>query len=207
MTDRAQPGARGSTMRNIEAGEATSQYGDGWIVPAAEPTLSATRYADLDETQFDEFDATYGAGSLTVTIAAGEAFVSGWVARDVTTDIDLAADTADQDVVLAWNPDAVYDDQQHATRDEADEAVVDLSGNVPDDYPAITLWTFTTDANGVTDAVDARDIGPTADAETVSAARRLTIPSYATEDDLPNQPEASVAYVEDEQQLYVFKGA
>lgn len=109
--DRAQPGARGSTNRNIEFGETTGQYTDGWIVPADDPTLSAQRYTSLDETAFNEFDATYSADSLTITIDPGEAFVDGWLARDEPTDIDLATNDAGQKVVIGWNPDVIYDDQ------------------------------------------------------------------------------------------------
>ena len=109
--DRAQPGARGSTNRNIEFGETTGQYTDGWIVPADEPTLSSQRYTSLDETAFNEFDAAYSADSLTITIDPGEAFVDGWLARDEPTDIDLATNDAGQKVVIGWNPDVIYDDQ------------------------------------------------------------------------------------------------
>jgi hypothetical protein len=158
--DRAQPGARGSTNRNIEFGETTGQYTDGWIVPADEPTLSSQRYTSLDETAFNEFDATYSADSLTISIDPGEAFVDGWLARDVKTDIDLAADTNDQAVVLGWDPDAIYDDQQHASRDEADKTIVGIKNDVDPMHPTVEIWMFDTDANGVTNATDHRDIDP-----------------------------------------------
>jgi hypothetical protein len=76
-----------------------------------EPTLSSQRYTSLDETAFNEFDATYSADSLTITIDPGEAFVDGWLARDEPTDIDLATNDAGQKVVIGWNPDVIYDDQ------------------------------------------------------------------------------------------------
>ena len=158
--DRAQPGARGSTNRNIEFGETTGQYTDGWIVPADDPTLSAQRYTSLDETAFSEFAASYAADSLTVTIDPGEAFVDGWLARDVSTDIDLAADTAGQTVVLGWDPDAIYDDQQHDVRDEADKVILALDDDVDPTHPTVEIWTFDTDAHGVTNVEDHRDIGP-----------------------------------------------
>jgi hypothetical protein len=158
--DRAQPGARGSTNRNIEFGETTGQYTDGWVVPADEPTLSSQRYTSLDETTFNEFDASYAVDSLTVTIDPGEAFVDGWVARDESTDIDLDADTAGQVVVLGWDPNAIYDDQQHNTRDEADRVIVALEGDVDSTHPNVAIWSFDIDANGVTNAEDHRDIGP-----------------------------------------------
>lgn len=158
--DRAQPGARGSTNRNIEFGETTGQYTDGWIVPSGEPTLSAQRYTSIDETAFNEFDATYSADSLTVTIAPGEAFVDGWLARDETTDIALEASVAGQTVALGWDPDAVYDDQKHDVRDEADKIILALEGDIAPTHPTCAIWTFDTDANGVTNVEDNRSIGP-----------------------------------------------
>jgi hypothetical protein len=158
--DRTQPGARGSTNRNIEFGETTGQYTDGWIVPSGEPTLSAQRYTSIDETAFNEFDATYSADSLTVTIAPGEAFVDGWLARDETTDIALEASVAGQTVALGWDPDAVYDDQKHDVRDEADKIILALEGDIAPTHPTCGIWTFDTDANGVTNVEDNRSIGP-----------------------------------------------
>ena len=158
--DRAQPGARGSTNRNIEFGETTGQYTDGWVVPADDPTLSAQRYTSLDETVFNEFDATYTADSLTVTIDPGEAFVDGWLARDVVTDIELDADTAGQTVVIGWDPNAIYDDQQHDVRDHADKVIVALKKNVNPTLPVVEVWTFKTDSDGVVIATDNRRIGP-----------------------------------------------
>jgi hypothetical protein len=174
--DRAQPGARGSTNRNIEFGETTSQYSDGWIVPSDDPTLSAQRYTSLDETAFNEFDAAYTTDSLTVTIDPGEAFVDGWLARDTSTDIDLEADTAGQTVVIGWDPDAIYDNQQHAVRDEADKIIVALEGGVVQSHPTVEIWTFDTDANGVTNAEDHRNIGPTLGADIVDD-NALNLPS------------------------------
>ena len=159
--DRAQPGARGSTNRNIEFGETTSQYSDGWIVSADDPTLSAQRYTSLDETAFNEFDASYSADSLTVTIDPGEAFVDGWLARDEPTDISLDADTAGQTIVIGWDPDAIYDDQQHAFRDEADRVIVTRESAVTEPLPSFPIWSVDTDGVGVTSAVDLRSIGPT----------------------------------------------
>jgi hypothetical protein len=159
--DCAQPGARGSTNRNIEFGETTSQFSDGWIVPADDPTLSAQRYTSLDETAFNEFGATYSADSLTVTIDPGEAFVDGWLARDEPTDIPLDADTAGQTVIIGWDPDAIYDDQQHAVRDEGDRVIVNRESALTEPFPSLPIWSVDTDCVGVTSASDLRSIGPT----------------------------------------------
>jgi hypothetical protein len=109
---------------------------------------------------FNEFDASYSADSLTVTIDPGEAYVDGWLARDVATDVDLAVDTGGQTVVIGWDPDAIYDDQQHNIRDEADTVIVGLEDNVDPTHPSIEIWTFDTDVYGVITAEDNRDIGP-----------------------------------------------
>lgn len=161
MTDRVQPGALGSRTYPMEVGDAVGQFSPGWIVPASDPTLSAERWAGIDETAFTEFDATYGGGSLDVDIGPGEAFVSGWLARDISTTITLAASTAGQTIVLGWNPDATYDDQVHATRDEADEVFISLESDAQDDDPYVPIWEFDTDGSGVTDVTDLRDLGPT----------------------------------------------
>lgn len=164
--DRAQPGARGSTNRNIEFGEATtSKILGGYIVSADEPTLSAQRYSSLDETAFNEFSASYTADSLTVTIDPGEAFVDGWLARDIATEIDLSADTNEQVIVIGWDPDAIYDDQQHNTRDEADRVIVDLKNNVDTTHPTVAAWEFNTDGSGVSNVSDRRTIGRDLNAE------------------------------------------
>jgi len=156
--ERAQPGAQRSIARNIEFGEAVGQYSDGWIVPAGSPTLSAQR-SDVDETQFGEFNAAYSATSLDVDIDPSEAYVDGWIATDTVTTITLAASTADQTVVLGWNPDAIYDDQVHAQRKDADELYIALESNVPNDVPYTPIWRFDTDGSGVTNAEDLRQIG------------------------------------------------
>ena len=159
--DRAQPGARSSTNRNIEFGETTGQYTDGWIVPADEPTLSSQRYTSLDETAFNEFDAAYSADSLTVTIDPGEAFVDGWVARDVSTEIVLEPNTSNQLVTLGWDPEAIYDEARHATRDAADRLIIDHGSKLGPTVPHIPIWSFNTDNTGVTSASDHRQVGPT----------------------------------------------
>lgn len=164
MTDRGQPGAQGSTLRNVEAGESSQTLSDGFIVPSNEPTLSSQRYADLDESQYAEFNASYSSTSLDVTIEAGEAFIKGWLARDTQTTITLDDFTDGQTVVLAWDADAVYDDSIHADREEADRVIITREADLPTTpVPYIPIWEFDTDGDGVIDAVDRRDVGSTAD--------------------------------------------
>lgn len=173
MTDRAQPGAQRSIAHNIEIGEVLGQLSDGWIVPSSEPTLSAQR-SDLDETQFDEFDASYSATSFDVDIQPGEAYVDGWIAEDAVRTITLASSTDNQTVVIGWNVDATYDSSIHATRDDADEVYIDLESNVPSDDPYIPIWEFDTDSSGVVRARDLRPIGLQIGTEFTATDKTLT---------------------------------
>jgi hypothetical protein len=155
--DRAQPGATGSLVHTVEAGESWGQAADGWVVPSTQPTRSS-QAADsgIDETVLNAFDQTHSATSLTVTIDPGEAFVDGWLARDVATDVDLAASTAGQTVFVGWDVSAVYSSADDADRDAADTVIVGLASAFGDLDPTIPLWTFDTDGSGVTSVVDER---------------------------------------------------
>lgn len=185
MTERAQPGATGSLVRNYELGDTLGQFSDGWVVPANQPTASAQR-SDVDETTFTAFNASYSSSSLTVTIEPGEAFVDGWLAFDTFRDVSLSASTTGQTVGVSWDPDAVYDPDTDADRDAADEVAVLLESSVSDTDPFLALWTFDTDGSGVTNAVDERQIGPAVIASRISASSVMNIPTYPTRSDVPS---------------------
>jgi hypothetical protein len=108
-----QIGACGSTNRIFEFGETTGQYIDGWNVPAADPTLSSQRYISFNKTELNEFDATHPTDSLTIIINRGEAIIDGWLLKDVATEIVLDCNTTGQTIVIGWDPDCIYDNQQH----------------------------------------------------------------------------------------------
>jgi len=163
MTDRAQPGAIKSLARNDELAQTLGQFSGGWIVSGDDPTPAAQRRGNIDETALNAFAETSGANSLTVTIDPGEAFVDGWLARDISTDIDLAASTNGQTVFVGWDVSAVYSETEHANRDDADTVIVGLEAAFGDLGPKVPLWTFDTDDSGVTAAVDERYIGQTID--------------------------------------------
>ena len=169
MTERAQPGAQGSTMRNIEIGEATGSITDGFIVPSSDPTFSAQRWDNLNEGQFDEFDASYSSSSLTVTIQPGEAFVKGWLATDESHDVALESFEDGQEIRLGWDADSVYSDDIHTTREEADRVLIRHEQNWPDNMPYIPIWEFDTDGDGVTGAIDRRKTKPDASFNSVNA--------------------------------------
>ena len=148
MTDRAQIGARGSPIHTIEYGEGFGQYSDGWVVPADEPTRSAQASSKIDETVLNAFDASWSSSTLTVTINPGEAFADGWLARDSSTDVDLAASTNGQTVFAGWDVSAVFSENEHANRDAADTVIVGLEAAFQDLDPKVPLWTFDTDGPG-----------------------------------------------------------
>jgi len=158
MTDRAQPGAIDSVVRNDELAQIFGQANGAWIVPGTEPTPAAQRRADIDETALDAFALSTSSSSLTVTVAPGEAFVSGWCARDVPTDITLPPETT-TDIVVGWDPDAVFDPATDADRDAADRTIVATAASADELSPTAVAWRVETSASGV---VSAARVTPTA---------------------------------------------
>jgi hypothetical protein len=206
MTDRVQPGAIDSVVRNDELAQIFGQFSDGWVVPGSDPTPAAQRRADIDATALDGFALSTSASSLDVAVAPGEAFVGGWCVRDVSTTLPLPADSTSE-IVVGWNPDAVYDPNADADRDAADETIIDLAANVDANYPTAVVHEVTTDGSGVTSASRVVSVGPAIDAGTVSASDQIGNPTYPTLSDVPtNLPEGTQVYVEAENALYVEDG-
>ena len=203
MTDRAQIGARGSPIHTVEYGEGFGQFSDGWVVPADESTRSAQASSKIDETVLNAFDASWSSGSLTVTIDPGEAFVDGWLARDSSTDVDLATDTAGQTVYVGWDVSAIYSEGEHADRDDADRVIIGLEGAFGELYPKVELWTFDTDGAGVTSVVDERDLGSTATPEQLRAQDVLRVPVYASKADIPGDlPAGTIVFAQQERSFF-----
>jgi len=201
--DRAQPGAKGSLTHNLEAGAAWGQFSEGWIVPGTQPSRPARGEAAIDETQLNAFAETSTAGSLSVTIDPGEAFVDGWLARDTSTDVDLAAGTADQTVFVGWDVSAVYSSNEDANRDAADTVIVGLASAFGDLDPRVPLWSFDTDGSGVTAVVDERDIGSTATPDQLRAQDVLRVPVYASKADIPTDlPEGTIVFAQQETSFF-----
>ena len=158
MTDRAQPGAIDSIVRNDELAQVLSAFADGYIVPAGEPTPAAQRRSNIDDTALDAFALSTSTSSLDVTVAPGEAFVGGWCVRDVSTSLTLPSDTT-VEIVVGWNPDAAYDPNTDADRDAADETIVDLRQNVTELYPTLTAWQVETGDTGVSGVTRVASVG------------------------------------------------
>lgn len=206
MTDRAQPGAIDSTVRNDELAQIFSQFSDGWVVPGSDPTPAAQRRSNIDETALNAFSLSTSVSSLDVTVAPGEAFVGGWCVRDVSTTLTLGANTTSE-IVVGWDPDAVYDPDTDADRDAADETIVDLAPNVESQYPTVVVHEVTTDASGVTGASRVATVGPQIDVASVSASEQVGNATYATVGDVPTTlPEGAQVYVQDEDRIYVEDG-
>jgi len=183
MTDRAQPGAIDSLLRNDELAQILGQFSEGWIAPGTSPTPAAQRRADVDDTALDAFSLTTSTTSHDVTVAPGEAFVSGWCVRDVSTTLTLPAN-ATSEIVVGWDLDAVYNSSTDADRDAADKTIVARRANVSTQYPAVGIFEVTTDGSGVTSVSDLRNIGATLDKttyETTSASEIRSIVSQSTE--------------------------
>jgi len=190
MTDRAQPGAIDSLIRNDELAQVFGRFSEGFVVPGSDPTPAAQRRGDINETALDAFSLTTSATSLDVTVAPGEAFVSGWVCRDVSTTLTLPANST-VDIVVGFDPDAIFDPQVDADRDAADETVVDLAGNVDATTPTTTVHQLTTDGSGVTSNERIATVGSSASVNTLEAGTKLNGPT-ASEGDvvtLPSNPD------------------
>jgi len=206
MTDRAQPGAIDSIIRNDELAQIFGQFSDGWVVPGSDPTPAAQRRSDIDETALDAFTLSTSTSSLDVTAAPGEAFVDGWCVRDVSTTLTLPTN-ATSEIVVGWNPDAVYDPDTDADRDVADETIVALASDVNANYPTAVVHEVTTDGSGVTGASRVASVGPAIDVAALSATAELGNPTYATLSDVPTTlTEGTQVYVEDENAIYVEDG-
>jgi hypothetical protein len=149
MTDKANPSIRHSGNA-YETAVAIAEGGGltpGYVVPSGEVAL-ADEDPDLDESLLNAFAESSAADSLSVAIDPGEAFVHGaWVARDTSTNIDLAASTNGQTVFVGWN------------KTESDGVIVGLAGDFAADDRRLPLWEFDTDGSGVTAARDQRTVG------------------------------------------------
>jgi len=206
MTDRAQPGAIDSLIRNDELAQVFGRFSEGFIVPGNDPTPAAQRRGDIDETAFDAFSLTTSPTSLDVTVAPGEAFISGWVCRDVSTTLTLPANST-VDIVVGFDPDAIFDPQVDADRDAADETVVDLVGNVDATTPTTVAHRVTTGGGGVTSSERIARVGSSVQAESLSASGALRNPRFQTLADVPNDiPVGTQVFIQSENRLFIEDG-
>lgn len=174
MTDRAYPSTDSEaksrhTATTIEAAGGS----DGWVVPSGDdPGGLAADEADITEASLDAFDISHSASSLDVDIQPGAAFLGGaWIARDLTTEVTLGASTTST-ILLSWEPGTSH------TIDIDEESGIETSD------PNMELWEVTTDASGVTDTTDLRNL----DAYRVSNERVEALSSLEAGDILTGYP-------------------
>jgi hypothetical protein len=192
MTEKANP----SINRPAEAFKTAGAiaYGgsdEGFISPANSPTEISIQDAGINESSLNAFDETSSSSSLDVTIDGGEAFVFGsWLAKDTPTTVSLEADSSSQTVFVGWN------------RNGADDVIIGLSAAYSsasgDADQKIPLFTFDTDASGVTSVTDERSFdqisassveqgaGSGLDADTVDGVEASALTSSGSIDVLSN---------------------
>jgi len=206
MTDRAQPGAIDSLIRNDELAQVFGRFSEGFVVPGSDPTPAAQRRGDIDETALDAFSLTASATSLDVTVAPGEVFVSGWACRDVSTTLTLPANST-VDIVVGFDPDAIFDPQVDADRDAADETVVDLDSNIDATTPTTVAHRVSTDGSGVASSERIARVGSSVQTELLSATETLQNPVFQTLSDVPNDLSTGTqVFVKSEGQLFIEDG-
>jgi hypothetical protein len=202
MTDRVQPGGIDSIVRNDELSQVLGQFSDGYIVPSTQPTPASERRSEIDETVLDAFNDTSLSG-LDITIAPGEAFVGGWCARDVDTTLSLPANTQNMTVVLAWNPDSIFDPVNDGDRDDADEIIIGREVNVNSNFPQTPLFELSTNDTAFQAFEDLRQIGPALSVNRVDIENELALPRYQTQSDVPNDlDEGALVYIRDTDSLF-----
>jgi hypothetical protein len=207
MTDRVQPGAIDSIIRNDELAQIFNQFSEGWIVAGgSDPTPAAVRRPNIDETVLNGF-ALVSTSGFDITVDSGEGFVGGWCARDTQTTISVPPNST-ATVVLAWSLDAAFDPQTDPTRDAADKVEIDIKANVDVQYPKTELFDVTTDGSGITGTTDRRRIGPTVSSDTVDAADEIALPVYASKSDVPaDLDEGAIVYVEATDDVFIETGS
>jgi hypothetical protein len=202
MTDRAQPGAIESIVRNDELSQGLSAFTTGGIVSGSNPTDASIRRSDIDETALDAFSLTSSATSFDVTVAPGEAFLGGWLCRDTNTTLTLPANST-TDIVIGHDIDAIFDPTTDPDRDAADEVIVDLSANVASDIPQVIAHRVETDGSGVIGSERIATVGGFSEvnAGTVDASEAVGLPVFPTESDIPSGlDEGTLAFVSDTQE-------
>jgi hypothetical protein len=205
MTDRAQPGAIDSIVRNDELSQIFGQFSPGYIVPGSTPTPASKRRSEIDETALDAFSLS-GTAGFDVTIAPGEAFVGGWCSRDQPTTITIDPNTT-ATIVVGWTPDAIFDPQIDADRDDADEIVIASESNTDPNFPTTPIFDVTTDGSGIISTTDRRQLGPELSVNRVESKNELALPVFATKSDVPNDlDEGAIVYVSDTETVFVEDG-
>lgn len=151
MTDLTTPAESGAAALSTASGHAFDKSSQPWIVDGVEV---ADAYSVLDETQLNAFRHASTSG-LDVTIAAGEAFVGGWLCRDRTTTVTLPA-SATTTIYVGYDADAVLSSGQAPA--DSENIIVGPAGDFGDNDPRAPLYEFVTDSTTVTSSTDLRKL-------------------------------------------------
>jgi hypothetical protein len=191
MTDRVQPGAIDSLIRNDELSQIFNQFSEGWIIESG-TTPAARRRSNIDETALNSF-ALQSTSGRDATIAPGEAFIGGWCARDTSTTLTVPSSTT-ATVVAGWDLDVAFSGS--GNRDDADETIVQLERNTDPDYPVTPIFEVTTDSSSITSTTDVRNLGPTAVVELLDAIS-VTADSVDATDVISNTLDATTGSIDE----------
>jgi hypothetical protein len=194
MTDRVQPGGIDSIIRNDELAAVLGQFSVGGVIPGGQPSKPARRRSEINETVLDSFSLSTSTSSLDVTVAPGEAYIEGWCCRDVSTTLTLPANTTSE-IVVGWNPDAVFDPTTDISRDDADETIVALGSNVASDVPNTVVHEVTTGSNGVASTTRIANVGGFTDISTESI-NDFGIEPVASSSDLPSVDPPQIVFIQ-----------
>lgn len=147
MTDLVTPGPSDGAVESTPSGHAWWKASEAWIVDGAD---LATVFSAVDETQLNAFAHTATNG-LTLTIAAGEAYIAGWLCRDRATDVDLP-ENATTTIYLGYNTRAVLTGDQVPA--DVEDVVIGPEGDFNPEDPRIPIFTATTDGTSTVEPPD-----------------------------------------------------
>lgn len=149
MTDAVDPSLDTTIDHRLQA--IGQRYGlADWVVPT-DRDLAAGRIG-LSSPPLNAYDISTSGSSLDVTIDTGEAVVEGrYLARDVTTNVTLSANTANQTVYVGSND------------PDTNTVTIGLDGAFGSNYSRVPIWDVTTGGSGVTSTTDRRRIGEPVD--------------------------------------------
>lgn len=163
MSDLVTPGEVDAVIDNRSAGAAWEKSGMPWIVDGVD---IGDNYGSLDTTGLNGFRHATTSG-LDVTIEGGEAYVAGWLARDVTTTITLPGSTTTR-IYVGYDADAILG--SNTAPADSQNVIVGPDGDFAADDPRVPIYDFTTDATTVTSTTDLRQLQKPLDFDPVNDA-------------------------------------
>lgn len=171
MSDLVTPGETNAAIDARSAGGAWANAGHAWIVDGAD---LSPHYSSLDDGAMDGFRYATSSG-LTVTIAAGEAYVAGWLARDRTTSVDLPAGETTR-VYVGYDAGAILADTE--TPPESENVIIGPESAFDAGDPRTPLYDFTTDADTVTGRTDHRQLEKPVSFDPIDTAVDVNVPTF-----------------------------